>query len=284
MPLPDGFIFSSNNLQDYLECQRRFQLRSMDHLVWPAVQVEPIKEYEHMVEQDAKLHKILHQHSNGVSEEQISQSIQYNEELQIWWKNYLSSLKDGTLRMISQSDNLRFREITLFASIGEFRLVAKYDLILIQANGKSVIIEWMTGKKHPDRSVLEEILYTRIAPFVLVGASPNLLRGKSISPDELELVYWFANQPDQTERFPYTQSKYQEDSKYLTDLISAINQKSDPVFPLTSNIERCRFCSYRSFCDRGTRPGEFKDWMDWLVAGTSDADIPDFDQVSEIEQ
>mgnify|MGYP007064289961 CR=1 FL=1 len=40
MPLPVDFQFSQNNLQDYLDCARRFELRALRRLAWPAAQSE----------------------------------------------------------------------------------------------------------------------------------------------------------------------------------------------------------------------------------------------------
>ena len=39
--LPDDFHFSQGSLQDYVDCQRRFQLRYLMKLAWPAVDAEP---------------------------------------------------------------------------------------------------------------------------------------------------------------------------------------------------------------------------------------------------
>jgi hypothetical protein len=245
------------------------------------VEVEPYIAYEHMVEQDALFHKIILQHLNGIHEGSVAQSLKGNEEAMQWWNNFLHSRKDGFLRMISGKDVRRFEELTLSIPMGEFRLLDKYDLLLILPEGKAQILQWMTGKANPERRILENRVHTRVAPFVLTGAYPNLMGGKQIDPDKIELIYWFADQPDQPETFSYSQSKYQEDEQYLSSLTGSIKRKEEPVFPLTPDVRRCLFCTYRSFCDRGTKPGEFEDWMDWLVTGSADADIPDYNQMSE---
>ena len=97
MTLPEGFLFSQSNLQDYVDCQRRFQLRHMLHLAWPAVEAEPYLENERLIDQGAKFHKIVHQHLIGVPDDQISNTIVGNEIMQLWWSNYLHSIKDGNL-------------------------------------------------------------------------------------------------------------------------------------------------------------------------------------------
>ena len=47
MTLPPTFQFSQNSLQDYVDCPRRFQLRYLLRQPWPAVESEPLSEYEH---------------------------------------------------------------------------------------------------------------------------------------------------------------------------------------------------------------------------------------------
>ena len=44
--LPGSFIFSQSSLQYYFDCPRRFQLRYIEHLAWPAVETEPVLENE----------------------------------------------------------------------------------------------------------------------------------------------------------------------------------------------------------------------------------------------
>ena len=39
--LPPQFAFSQSSLQDYMDCPRRFQLRYLDRLIYPAAESEP---------------------------------------------------------------------------------------------------------------------------------------------------------------------------------------------------------------------------------------------------
>ena len=42
----EDFRFSQGSLQDYVDCQRRFQLRYVVNQSWPDVQAEPLMELE----------------------------------------------------------------------------------------------------------------------------------------------------------------------------------------------------------------------------------------------
>ncbi|HEX9091024.1 MAG TPA: PD-(D/E)XK nuclease family protein [Anaerolineales bacterium] len=284
MTLPKGFLFSQSSLQDYVDCQRRFQLRYLDHLAWPAVEAEPFLDYERLVDQGSRFHKIVRQHLIGVPEQQIERSLGGDELMQHWWNNYLSSVKDGVLQMIFTPGYKRYEEITLSTPIDEYRLVAKYDLLILTPDGKMIILDWKTSQKRSRRVWLEDRLQTRVYQFVVSHSASSLIGGDALDPDQIEMIYWFTNYPEQPERFSYSQKAYLEDSKYLADLISLINRKSEKIFPLTPDVRRCLFCIYRSLCNRGVKPGELPHLEDWQEAEPSSGDVSiDYDQINEIE-
>jgi len=284
MTLPKGFLFSQSNLQDYVDCQRRFQLRYLDRLAWPAVEAEPFLDYERLVDQGLGFHKIVRQHLIGVPQQQVERSLGGDELMLQWWNNYLGSVKNGILQMIFTPGYERYEEITLSTPIAEYRLVAKYDLLILPPDGKMIIFDWKTSQKRPRHNWLEDRLQTHVYPFVLSHSAASLIGSVSPGPDQIEMIYWFTNYPEQPERFSYSQKAYLEDSKYLADLISLISKKTEKIFPLTPDVRRCLFCTYRSLCNRGVKPGELAHLEDWQEAGPSSGDVSiDYDQIGEIE-
>ena len=283
MTLPEGFLFSQSSLQDYIDCQRRFQLRYIQHLAWPAVEAEPYLENERRMDQGAQFHKLVRQFLVGIPEADITKTLQVDEVLQTWWKNFLEAVNNGNLDMIREPGSQRFEEITLTIPIGSFRLVAQYDLLLIHPDGKVTIFDWKTSQKHPRRSWLADRLQTHVYPFVLVGTLPGYLGGKPPDPTQIEMIYWFTNQPEQPERFTYGPREYQEDTRFLTNLIATIEQKNEPVYPLTQDVRRCLYCAYRSLCNRGAKPGDVDQMEDWQEPTSAEDVSLDFDQIGEIE-
>jgi CRISPR/Cas system-associated exonuclease Cas4 (RecB family) len=283
MALPDGFLFSQSNLQDYLECQRRFQLRYLLHQAWPAVEAEPYLEHERRMDLGARFHKIARQFLIGLPEDQIKQSIIHDEAINLWWNDFIKALHGGTLEMLLENGNQHFEEITLSVPVGEFRLIAKYDLLIVNPDGKIVIFDWKTSQNHPKRRWLAERMQTHVYPFVLAGAASSLLEGVENNPDQLEMVYWFANQPDQVERFNYNEKSYLEDGRVLSDLITTISLKTEPVFPLTPDIKRCLYCTYRSLCNRGVTAGDLQHLEQEAETDKGEEISIDFDQIGEIE-
>ncbi len=284
MTIPKDFIFNQSNLQDYVDCQRRFQLRYLLHQAWPAVEAEPFIEYERMMDQGSRFHNIVHQHLTGIPVSQIEQSLGNDEIMNMWWINYQHSLRGDHLEAIFLTGARRFVELSLSIPICEYRMVAKYDLLVVQPDGKLLIIDWKTSKIRPKQKWLSDRLQTHIYPYVLSQANSSITDGIQADPSFIEMIYWFTNYPEQPEQFNYHDLEYISDAKYLESLITAVSQKSEIVFPLTPDIKLCQFCTYRSLCNRGIKPGELPDIDELQETDRSSDDVSlDYDQIGEIE-
>lgn len=275
MTLPTDFQFSQGSLQDYVDCPRRFQLRYIQRLAWPAVEAEPPLENERHLQQGAAFHRLIHQHVLGLSPEHLS-STMTGEDLSRWWHNYLVG---GPTDLPTS----RHPEVVLSAPLSGHRLVAKYDLISVEPRQRAVIVDWKTSQKRSKRRWLAKRLQTRVYPYLLVRAGFHLNAGQPLQPEQIEMVYWFADFPDDLERFPYNATQYDADGEYLASLIEKIKGLEDDDFPLTTHEERCRYCLYRSLCQRGVRAGPFdeaEDESEW----DGDFEIAlDLEQIAEIE-
>ena len=253
--IPDDFQFSQSNLQDFVDCRRRFQLRYIQRLAWPAIEIEPVQEHERELQRGSQFHHIIHQHLLGVPEPRLTAMV-HDEELLRWWQAYLAHSNEFSPEK-SVLYERRYPEATLSAPLNGFRLMAKYDLLLISDNGQARIWDWKTSRQPPGvlrRRVLEARLQTRIYPYLLSQAGAQFNNGQPILPDQIEMVYWFANSPEQPEHFPYCIAQHHEDEHYLIGLIEQI-KRLDGEYPKTTDEQRCRFCVYRSLCERGIQAG-----------------------------
>ena len=275
LPLPTDFQFSQASLQDYADCPRRFQLRYVRRLAWPAVEAEPALENERYLRQGAAFHRLVHQHLLGIPPENLSSTVT-DEDLRRWWRSYLERGPAGLPAS-------RHPEIVLSAPIGGYRLVAKYDLVAVDAGRRAVIVDWKTSRKRSRREWLAGRLQTRVYPYLLTRAGAHLNEGRALRPEQVEMVYWFANFPGDPERFAHDGAQYEADEVYLTALIEQIAGLGEEDFPLTPHEHCCRYCPYRSLCRRGVRAGTLDEAEDELELG-DDFDIPlDFEQIAEVE-
>jgi len=253
---------SQSSLQDYVDCARRFQLRYLERLSYPAVESEPALENEKHVQEGEYFHRLAQQYLIGIPAEQVAK-LANTPNLQKWWGNFLaaSDLR-GLTPLRSASGALRkdlgglYTETSLSAPLGSFRLLAKYDLIAIE-NNKATIYDWKTYRKRPRNEWLAARMQTHVYRALLVKAGAHLNNGKPLEPEQIEMIYWFADFPDEPARFPYTSAQFQRDSDLLIKLSEEVASASS--YPLTEDRQKCLYCTYRSYCERGIHAGDLEE-------------------------
>jgi len=250
MKLPLEFAFSQGVLQDYVDCPRRFQLRYAQAVAWPALPAEPALEREAQLRLGTQFHRLVQQHQLGLSVDTLS-ALAAEPPLDLWWQRYLDH---GPAGLPAQ----RHPEIALWAPLGGYRLLAKYDLLAVEAGARALIVDWKTGQQRPQRAWLERRLQTRVYRYVLVKAGHALNGGAPWEAEQVEMLYWFANAPQSPERLGYDAQQFAADEAYLKGLVSAIEQAGEDDFLQTEDERRCLFCAYRSWCDRGVEAGDFR--------------------------
>lgn len=273
MNLPQEFQFSQGSLQDFVDCKRRFQLRYIEQLSWPAIAADPILDHERDMDLGIQFHRLVQQHQLGIDEEKLTRMVT-DDQLKAWWQNYLQHHPKDL-------PEKRHTEILLSGSLEQRRLVGKYDLIAVEEN-RAVIVDWKTSRNMPKRQWLEQRLQTRVYRYLLTKAGAHLNNGKTFEPEQISMMYWFANAPETPEIFPYDATQYAEDEVFLSDLIQTIERLDEDSFTLTEDERHCRFCAYRSLCDRGTAAGNLNDLEDELSQEDLDIDL-DLEHIAEIE-
>ena len=274
MQIPANFAFSQNNLQDFVDCPRRFELRHLKKLAWPAIRSEPILAVERHMLLGERFHRMIQQHQSGLAAELVGATAS-EPELAEWWQAYLSSAPEPL-------PERRLVEHTLSAPFGNYRLIAKYDLLAIAPGERAVVVDWKTSLRKPKRALLSRRIQTRLYPFLLAQAGKLLNNGAAIKPEEIELVYWFTADPRNPERFPYSIDQFDQDRKFLQGLIADAVNASETDFPLTGDERMCRYCNYRSLCDRGESAAKMEDDAADEEGNDSSGFDLDFEQISEI--
>ncbi len=269
------FSFSQASLQDYGDCARRFQLRYLRQLAWPAPQAEPVQENEQHIRRGERFHRLAQQALLGVPLEPLADAAAADPDPQLltWWDHFghlLPELLKGERQV----------ELLLSAPLGQHRISAKYDLIQVfPAEQRAVIWDWKTSLKHPRRAWLEKRLQTRIYPYILSRAGAWMLAGSPFIPENIEMIYWFSGFPEQPEKFQYTADQFRRDEKFLGGLIAEIESLRPEQFPKTEDEKACQFCVYRSLCERGVSAGLLTESETDPEGGEIDIN---FDQIGEI--
>jgi len=280
MTLPSDFHFSQGSLQAYMDCPRQFQLRYVRRLRWPAIETEPVLENERHLRQGVAFHRLIRQHLTGIPAQVLSRATT-SAKLRRWWQNYLAyGLVDVPVH--------RYPEVRLATSLGDYRLVAQYDLIAFDPSGRVAIVDWKTNRHRPQRGWLSDRLQTRVYPCVLVESGEVLSGSRASEPGLVTMTYWFANYPSAPERFSYDEAQYRADKAYLLNLVEEIEQKigrctEDSLLAPAEDQGKCAICHYRSLCERGVEPGQLDEMArEESSQGMFDFTL-DFEQIGEAE-
>jgi hypothetical protein len=277
MILPENFHFTASNLQDYLACERRFELKAIQQLLWPALPSQPVQEQEAHMRNGALFHQYIQQYFLGVPTELITNLINEPNLMQ-WWLNFLAAFPE------TEKASFVGFEYTLAGFIGSFPVLAKLDAIRLE-DDQCLIYDWKTGFYQPKAQSLEKKIQTRLYMFMLAANGASIHQNKPMQPDEISMTYWYPEFPSQEIRLSYSQAQHLENEQILTTLMQEIVDKEPGKFALTQDAKTCQFCIYRSLCGRGTSAGEFsrqKDVEDDLDSREIFLQDLDWDQVQEI--
>ena len=276
MSLNPEFRFSQNNLQDYLDCPRRFELRHILRQAWPALESEPVLEQEQLMAEGRQFHKLIQQFIVGLPAENLEESA-VSASLSHWWANFLQSspLNDLPLK--------RFVEHYLSCPSGGYRLSAQYDLLAIEPGKRALIFDWKTSARKPGREFLKNRMQTRVYRYLLVEAGAKLNNNLPLIPEKVEMIYWFAEYPNEPERFLYDEKQFAADRAYLSHLIAEIAGQELGQFILTSDEKKCAYCNYRSLCKRREKAGNWNEQEEEPAAVNAPQVDLNFEQIGEVE-
>lgn len=262
-----AFTFSQSSLQDFTDCPRRFELRYLQRLQWPAVETEPALENERRQQEGQLFHRLVQQHILGLPADRLAR-LASTPDLRRWWENYITL-------PLSLSGYTQYTELTLSAPLGNFRLLAKYDLAAVKPGQEALIYDWKTYARRPSNERMAARLQTRVYRALLVQAGAHLNGGTPFTPEQVSMTYWYANHPAEPARFPYTAAQFERDWAALVKLANEIAAAIE--FPKTDDQKKCAYCVYRSYCERGLVAGP----ADELEAELVEPEI-NFEQIQEI--
>lgn len=286
LELPSTFSFSQSSLQAFDDCPRRFWLAYAQQLPWPAVEAAPVQDHEALMRMGSLFHRLVERAEVGLDTDVLAAGLE--PQLATWFDTYLRHRPADLPTEFVEVEKVL--SVPFGAGDAQFRLAAKYDLIAADRDGAVVIVDWKTNRRRTDPSTLSRRWQTLVYLYVLVEASAHLPFAP-VTPERVEMLYWFVNDPLHPVRFHYDSAQHALNRERLDDLLASILAGStEQDFPqvLDTELNRkrfCNYCVYRSRCGRGVAAGELDevdDVEEFFVVDETTALEFTLDEVEEI--
>ncbi len=255
--IPAGFVFHQSNLRAFQNCRFSFLLRYIKKLPWPAPLAARSSDFEKDLLAGSTLHALIHQYFLGIDPEVLVSCAQNFPDVRVsvWFDNFL---KSSYASIIGNQFPEHSLQITLNGSL----LLAKFDLISIVDNAVQ-ICDWKSSRTMPKRQFLQEHIQTMVYALVAARALPQ-------APRSISMHYWEAGFPDQPIIFEIGDAQLQQYEETITDLITHIRSLKVEQFERTTNIKKCAYCEYQSYCARSNAQGDEEALHDWFEIGLSE--------------
>lgn len=231
---------SRRQLADFLACQRRFRLRYLERLPWPAAPTED--HLQQSLLQGQLFHQLLQRYFLGVAPDEDALG---SDQLRGWWHAFQ---QDGPTFPSGRC----LPELTLTVPIGRHLLTGRFDLLVL-GEQQAHIFDWKTEARPRPEADLRADLQTRLYLALLTEGSQALMAsGSPLAPDAIAITYWYANDPAKSVTIPYSSAEHQQNWAELQSAVAAIEHRMahPTVWPLTDNLNECARCAYQVFCDR----------------------------------
>lgn len=232
---------SATSIRDYLDCPRRFQLRYILQQPWPAAQNEPLLDYEQSRERGAQFHRLLERYYLGVDARTLSNMIG-DPVVRGWWQVHQAQSP------VNVAANKRVSPEKMFqAKLDDHTLTAFLDLVVVGQDDSVTIVDWKTTRRTPDPQEWSNSIQTLVYLYV-VGEK---MRIDAIPLSKIRMLYWFVEHPDQPIWIHYSDEQHQQAKNKLTNLLRSLQNETE--WSKTPDLKKCKYCVYRSLCDRGIR-------------------------------
>jgi hypothetical protein len=249
-PLQDWYL-SAMAIRIYARCQLRFRYRYVDQLYWNRLWGSAPEE-RRAVERGQNFHLMARRYYAGVAPAEVADPVE-QRELDAWF-HLLQGFLPRTL------DRAFYPELELRLNRPDLRLMAKFDLLVVDPDGRATIYDWKTEKLMPRRSLLSADPQTLVYRYLLCAAGGAYSPRGRFRPADVTMVYWNPLHPHRWYRLPYSEAQYEKDEQYLRKLWSTILSTPRDGFLATADEQVCRYCEYSPICHG--RRAEQVDWTD----------------------
>lgn len=243
--MSQSLLLSQGKLEAFLTCQRRFYLRSLRRLPWPAAPLGD--ESEEALARGQQFHRVMERHFLGldIAPEEIDDG-----RVQHWWQAFRTS-------NLALPSGQRLPEHRLTVPLGGHLLLGRFDLLVVgERDGRPFahVFDWKTGRARPENKLRQD-WQTRLYLALLAEGGGALWaqggNGRSLPPDRVSMTYWYAAEPDTPRTIRYTSAWHTQNWADIQAIVAQIDAAlATDAWPLTDNLAACSDCAYQVYCGR----------------------------------
>lgn len=232
----ENFLYSQNSINTYKSCPLKFKFKYINKLNWKQDD-ESSRDYYDNLKLGTDFHLVCERYFSN-----IPTGIEHikNGEFNIW----LEKIK----RLIPiKDDKLYFPEYEVRYSLNNFKIQAKFDLVIIDENSIS-IWDWKTENRKIEYKDVENRMQTLVYLF-LGSETINKMHNLNIDYKNITLNYYQPEYYNEPITIKYGDEKHDRARKqienYIGNIVSTNYDEEDNI----KNIKHCKFCEFNKLCN-----------------------------------
>ncbi|MEI6857731.1 PD-(D/E)XK nuclease family protein [Psychrilyobacter sp.] len=226
--MKENFYYSQSSLDTFKRCPKMYEYIYIDGVSGKGGDPQLKKN----IDMGTNFHILAERYFNGIKDYFYVKNDQLLEWMTVLEEKY--------------PEDMDFRsEFEIRQNKDEIRLMAKYDLIVIEGD-KIKIVDFKTNKNSYKADVVDGDIQTKVYMYLL---GENLKRVfPNIKIGNISMEYFQLNYPGNKICIEYNRKKHEENRKILKELIGEI--KKNIFFSASKNEEICIKCGFESFCQK----------------------------------
>lgn len=232
----ENFLFSQNSINTYRSCPLKFKFKYVDKLNWKQDD-EGSRDYYENLKLGSDFHLICERYFSN-----IPTGIEFlnNEEFNIW----LEKIK----RLIPiKDDKLYLPEYEVRYSLNNFKIQAKFDLVVVDKDSIS-IWDWKTENRKIEYKDVENRVQTLVYLF-LASETIGKIYNLDIDYENIKLSYYQPEYYNEPITITYSNEKHNINKKQLENYIVNILNTNYNEEKNIKNIKHCKFCEFNKLCN-----------------------------------
>jgi hypothetical protein len=238
-----SLLLSQAKLAAFLTCRQRFYRAALWQSQWPGAPLPD--DTAEQIARGKQFHRLLERHFLGLPTDPADNA---DAQVQQWWRAFQR-------RPPALPPGRRLPEHRLTLPIGNHLLHGRFDLLIAgeteAGQPYAHLYDWKTGKARREGHLRQDWQTRLYLALLAEGGGALWQNGRSPTPDQITITYWYASEPDNPRVIPYSAPWHKENWADIQAIVAQIEAAlAADEWPLTDDLGECRRCAYQVICGR----------------------------------